>query len=114
MSHFVDFEGDQISIYVLQGEQGGPLMGYRNNNGLRRPELNVSIVKGNTWLASAQLNMGITSGWHDDHDTPHRKHPHNHRYKVSTNNHKSVWSGIKEKHHARGVVKNTWYLTARR
>ena len=39
LSHFVDFEGDQIPVYVLRGEQQGPLTGYRNNSGLRRPKL---------------------------------------------------------------------------
>ena len=39
LSHFVDFEGDQIPAYVLRGEQRGPSMGYHTNNGLRRSEL---------------------------------------------------------------------------
>ena len=39
LSHFVDFNGDQIPVYVLRGEQRGQPMGHQNNSGPRRQEL---------------------------------------------------------------------------
>ena len=106
-SHFVDFEGDQILVHVLRGEQRGPSMGYRNNNGLRRSELKCFNCQGPHMVSECPTKHEYYNRMAQRPRHTPLEAPPQHRYKVSINSHRTLSSGSKEKHHALGVVKNT-------
>ena len=96
LSHFVDFEGDQIPVYIFIGEQRPQPMGYRNNNGLRRSELKCLNCQGPHMVSKCPNKHEYNNQMTQRPRHPPLETPPQPPYKVSFSNHRTLTSGSKE------------------